>query len=222
MSNAEGKLTLTRQTNAAETRSAQVTVTAGKIVRKISISQTSVYESMLGTWTLAGQAYDTKTSAFINRSFIVTVTVDKPNASYKVDGFGTGFLASTTEAPFTLAIDPEKRTVSIAIGEMIGTYNFMGFSQDPDQNADVRTIYITKSGQGVATDYSGGQTLSGTVAADLNTIVFQENVGMAFGMWAHTSQAWSGTCCSYRMIDISLTREIARNSSAPAAANRFF
>ena len=45
---------------------------------------------------------------------------------------------------------------------------------------------------------------------------------MAFGMWAHTSQAWSGTCCSYRMIDISLTREIARNSSAPAAANRFF
>ena len=222
VSNAEGKLTLTRQTNAAETRSAQVTVTAGKIVRKLSISQTSVYESMLGTWTLAGQAYDTKTSAFINRSFIVTVTVDKPNASYKVDGFGTGFLASTTEAPFTLAIDPEKRTVSIAIGEMIGTYNFMGFSQDPDQNADVRTIYITKSGQGVATDYSGGQTLSGTVAADLNTIVFQENVGMAFGMWAHTSQAWSGTCCSYRMIDISLTREIARNSSAPAAANRFF
>ncbi len=223
VSNTDGKLTLDCKANAAETRTAQIVLSAGQIVRMARVSQYSVYDSMPGTWTLAGQSFDAQSGAFINRSFIVNVSADEQNATYKVNGFGTDFLATTTEAPFTLAIAPEKRTVSISIGEMIGTYFFMGLSQDPDQLADVKTVYITKSGQSIATDYQGGQKLTGTISADLNSIVFEENKGMAFGMWFHTSQAWSGSCCSYRLIDISFTREIIRNVPASApTANRFF
>ena len=222
-SNVGGKLLLTRKANAAATRSCRITLTAGTISRKIDVSQTSLYESMFGTWTVAGQAFETSSGALINKSFIVTISEKTPNASYKVDGFGADYLATTTEAPFTLDIDLEKRTVSVTMGEAVGSYVFLGFSQDPDQTADVRTVYVEKSGSSVRTSPTGGEILRGTISADLDTITFDSGKGMAFGMWVHTSQQWSGACCSYRLIDISFSREIARNAPSQAlAANRFF
>lgn len=214
--NKDGKLILSPTANEGATRTAEVLLLAGTLRKAIRVSQRSVYESMLGTWTINGQVVVTNEghTSLIDKAFKVTLLEDAADASYRLNGFGTDYLATTTEAPVTMAFDASTKGVSITMGEEIGVFAFMNFTQDPENKALVRSVFMTRSGDTVTPELKGGEVLAGTISEDLNTVTFETAKGMGFGMWINSTGVWSGFFCSYRMVDITLTREIALESPA--------
>lgn len=222
--NTEGKLILSPTANGGATRTTEVLLTAGTLRKAIKVSQRSVYESMLGTWTVNGQVVVTNEghTSLIDKAYKVTLLEDSAEVSYLLNGFGTDYLATTTEAPVTMAFDASTKGVSITMGEEIGVFSFMNFTQDPENKALVKSVYMTRSGDTVTPGLKGGEILTGSISEDLNTVTFETGKGMGFGMWVNSTGAWSGFYCSYRMVDITLTREIALESPATdRTTNRF-
>lgn len=225
--NIEGKLSLTPTANDGASRSTDVFLTAGTLRKTVKVTQRSLYESMLGTWTLSCAAYVVKDGSIINKAFKVTLLEDTKNESFLLNGLGTDYLATTTEAPVTVAFDAAAYTATITAGEEIGTFEFMGFTQDPENKAIVKSVFLQVTTAGGKTSVTpvltGGELLTGAISEDLNLITFEADRGIGFGMWINSTGAWSGSFCSYRMFEIALTREVSLESPAAGPAiNRFY
>lgn len=229
-SNDRGELVLTSTRNDGISRSAEVMLIAGSIRKAVKVKQFSAYESLLGSWTIVGVSLKVSESgaSLVPTSYKVTLLEDIKDKSFLLDGYGAGYLASTTKAPFTINFEAATSSVSITMGEEVGTFVFDGFSADPEGKALVKTVFMqlisTDDGKiKIDTSILGGEIVNGSVSSDLNTITFETNKGMGFGMWASSTKEWSGFFCSYRMFNIVLSRATVNTpSNAPAQGSNQF
>lgn len=205
--NEDGVLKVVTTVNEGNSRSCEIRMTAGNISRRIKFTQNNLYNSLIGSWTLSGQAPDND-GVISLRS--ITVTISKDNEAYgllTMRGLGSGFLGTSAEDPVSLELDEEKRTVILTTGEEVGVMEFLGFTKDPDGKARVRTVYVScEDGKTVIPDTTSGKEVTGAISEDLNTISFGSTEGFGLGMWTASTDEWVNAFCSYRFFNITMTR----------------
>lgn len=209
--NENGVLKVVTTANSGAPRSCEVRMTAGGISRKIKFTQNNLYRSLIGSWTLSGQAPVTDDQGVTTVSLkSITVRISDNDESYDVlslAGLGSGYLATYSDDRLSLDLDSEANKVSITTGEEIGVMEFLGFSKDPESKARIRTVYIScADGKTVVPDINTKHEIVGTLSDDLNTITFSATEGVALGMWAASTDVWAGSFCSYKFFNITLTR----------------
>lgn len=209
--NENGVLKVAATANTGDTRSCEVRMKAGNISRKIKFVQNNLYRSMIGSWTLSGQAQVTDkegNSSIELKSITVRIGEDdEDDYTLTLAGLGSGYLATYSDDRFTMELDPETMKMNITTGEEVGVMEFMGFSKDPESKARIRTVYLScTDGKTIKYDISAPGKLSGAVSEDLNTITFGATEGIGLGMWAATSDVWADSFCSYRFVNITMTR----------------
>lgn len=205
--NEEGVLKVVTTVNGGNSRSCEIRMTAGNISRRIKFTQNNLYNSLIGSWTLSGQAPDND-GVISLRS--ITVTISKDNEAYgllTMRGLGSGFLGTSAEDPVSLELDEEKRTVILTTGEEVGVMEFLGFTKDPEGKARVRTVYVScEDGKTVIPDTTSGKEVAGAISEDLNTISFGSTEGFGLGMWTASTNEWVNAFCSYRFFNITMAR----------------
>lgn len=209
--NENGVLKVVTTANQGAPRSCEVRMTAGGISRKIKFTQNNLYRSLIGSWTLSGQAPITDKQGTTTVSLkSITVRIADADESYDVlslAGLGSDYLATYSDDRLSLDLDSETGKVSITPGEEIGVMEFMGFTKDPESKARIRTVYIgCADGKTVVPDITSRKEIVGTISEDLNTITFEATEGLALGMWTASTDEWAGSFCSYKFFNITLTR----------------
>lgn len=205
--NENGVLKVVTTVNDGNSRSCEIRMTAGNISRRIRFTQHNLYNSLIGSWTLSGQAPD-KEGVIALRS--ITVTISKDDEDYgllTMRGLGSDFLGTSAEDPVSLELDEEKHAVILTTGEEVGVMEFLGFKNDPEGKARVRTVYVScEDGKIVTPDITSGKEVTGTISEDLNSISFGATEGFGLGMWTASTDEWVNAFCSYRFFNITMTR----------------